>query len=545
MPAEEKTEVASGAFIGLSFGTLYSTICIVGKDGLDETIANEDGHRNIPSCVAYTSHDELVGTQAKLQAIRNPRNTIVHFRNLLAREYPSSRSNALCSFEHADVAAHQKEHRLSIVPSLGNSSEPAYEIDSWESEDPDAEPTKRLVTPLQITQTFLEGMKVTAEHYLGREVLGCVISDPTSFDKAQTDALVTATKNSGFKHVFTIKEPVAAALSFEKESAKIDKKVLVLDFGGHNFNVSLLSSNKGVYTILASEDDFKLGGVHLDEILVGLVADEFKRKTRMDLRENRRSLMKLRTACEQTKRALSQRDMAPCSVESLYEGMDHTGTINRGRFDALAEPLFQRCASLIKKTLEKNKVAASELDSVILVGGSSKVPRYQAVVKGLFPEGTVFHMSSDPDESISMGCNIQARLIQEVGVSEYTEACLNEKLTRGIAYTCKDIGIADADGNMCVIIPRSVPVPCLRTVHFSNAVKGQEELFMALYEGDNAKVSKNSVLAEVVLSGIPKTTEVGECDLEVSFSIEKDMTLHVFCKEKKSGKTLQCDIKKH
>jgi molecular chaperone DnaK (HSP70) len=214
-------------------------------------------------------------------------------------------------------------------------------------------------------------MKTTAEQYMGRPVEGCVISEPTSFDASQTASLISASKAAGFKQVFTIKEPIAAALAFQEASTKIDKKVLVLDFGGHNFNVSLLSSNKGVYTIMATEDDFKLGGVHLDDILVDMVAGEFMRKTKMDLKENRRSVMKVKVACEQTKRALSQRDMAPCSIESIHEGMDFSTSINRSRFELLAEPLFQRCALLVKKTLEKNKLSSSDLDSVCFIFSSN------------------------------------------------------------------------------------------------------------------------------------------------------------------------------
>jgi heat shock protein 1/8 len=462
-------------------------------------------------------------------------------------------SNLHSSIDHPDVAAHQKAHRLAIVPNPSKESEPAYEVDCWNEEDPDAEPTKQCFTPSQITTKFLERMKTTAEQYMGRPVAGCVISDPTSFDAAQTASLISASKAAGFKQVFTIKEPIAAALAFEEECTKIDKKVLVLDFGGHNFNVSLLSSNKGVYTIMASEDDFKLGGVHLDDILVDMVANEFMRKTKLDLKENRRSIMKVKVASEQTKRALSQKDMAPCSIESLHEGMDFSTSINRSRFELLAEPLFQRCASLVKKTLEKNKMSANDLDSVcfkfdlmmkvILVGGSSKVPRYQAVIRSLFNESVNFYIDSDPDESISKGCNMQARIIQDAGVPNYIAALKDEKLTHGVAYTCKDIGIADASGKMCVVIPGETPVPCLRTVRFSNSVEGQDDLFLSLYEGVNEVAGKNAVLAEIVMSGIGAGA-VGTVQLDVTFAVEMDMTLHVMAKDKASGKSVNCTVKK-
>jgi len=325
---------------------------------------------------------------------------------------------------------------------------------------------------------------------------------------------------------------------------KVDKMVLVLDFGGHNFNVSLLSSNKGLYTILASEDDLKLGGVHLDDVLVNLAADEFKRKTRMNVRDNRRSIMKLKAACEQTKRALSQRDMAPCSVESLYEGMDYHGSINRSRFEAEAEPLFQRCTKLVLKTLEKQHLAPHKVDTVIMVGGSAKVPRFQTVIRSLFSEDIQIFVDSDPDESIAKGCITQASIIESTGIENYTAALADTSLTSHIPYTSKDIGLADANGNLCVIIPHGTPVPVLRTLRFSNSVKNQTDLFLAVYEGNDQVASNNALMAEIVISDLPESLGVGEAMLDVTFSIEKNFTLHVVAKEKASGKSVKCEIKK-
>ncbi|KAJ3228104.1 Major heat shock 70 kDa protein Bb [Clydaea vesicula] len=519
-------------FIGISFGTLNSSISVIGKDGEFETIANEDGMRNIPSCVAFTSHDELVGTQAKLQAIRNPRNTIVHFRNLLSR-----------SFDSEDVKSHLKDHRLPIVSSPDDESAPVYEVDFWEN--PSDEPTKQYLSPKQITTKYLEKMKSTAEAYLGQKVDGCVLSTPTCFDDGQNLALEEAAKESGFDTVFLIKEPVAAAISFSNESPKIDKLNLVLDLGGHNFNVTVLSSNKGLYSIVDTRDDNKLGGVQLDEVLVNLVVDEFKRKTKMNLRENRRSLLKLRNACEQTKRALSHREVAPCSIESLHEGIDHHGSINRSRFELQAEPLFKRCTALVMETLAANDLTANDIDEVFLVGGCSKIPRYQAFIQSIFANSpdTRIRIESNPDEAISKGCIAQAAIIIESGLDHYTAAYNDISLTTNVPHTTKSIGIADHNGDMVVLIAKETPIPVRRIVEFSNSIKNQKELYLAVYEGENKVAAKNALLAEIVVSDLTENLEVGEAKLEVTFTIEKDKILHVVAKEKKMGKTLKVIFK--
>ncbi|KAJ1343465.1 hypothetical protein BSLG_001963 [Batrachochytrium salamandrivorans] len=257
--------------VGISFGTVYSSVSIISKDGKSgETIANEDGDRQIPSYVAFTSHEELCGTQAHLQAMTNPRSTIFHFRNILGKE-----------FNDSEVQLQSKKHPFTIVKSEQVATLPVYEV------------TLK--------------MKDTAEYFLGSKVDGCVISIPPHFEESQKLDLLAATKEAGFEVAYP-------------------------------FNVTVLSSHDGLYTIESSIDEADLGGISFNELLVEFVCQEFKRKTKIDIKDNRRAIQKLHKACERAKRALTRQDTAPCSVESLYDGMDYSGNINRGRFEMLAEP---------------------------------------------------------------------------------------------------------------------------------------------------------------------------------------------------------------
>ncbi|KAJ3277489.1 Hsp70 protein that interacts with Zuo1p, partial [Borealophlyctis nickersoniae] len=346
---QSEGETQGPVYIGISFGTLYSSLALLGKDGRGQTVANEDGDRNIPSYYAFTGHEELAGSQAKIQAISNPSGTIVQFRNLLGKK-----------FDDEEVQHHSRSLPMNIVALPTDATIPAYEVESWA--DPDAEePVREHHTVGEVTTKFFGKMKETAENLLGKSVEGVVISIPPHFEDEQKAALLKCTKDAGFQKAYAIHEPVAAALAFDTapqfqniaSSSKPDRIIAVLDLGGHQFNVSILACNDGVYTILASLDDYKLGGVHFDEILVNWVKQEFKRKTKMDFSDNRRALTKARAACEQTKRALTRQDMAPCSIESLYEGMDFHGSINRGRFEMMAEPLYGRCGELVKATLKE------------------------------------------------------------------------------------------------------------------------------------------------------------------------------------------------
>ncbi|KAI8835273.1 heat shock protein 70 family [Chytriomyces cf. hyalinus JEL632] len=530
---------AESVFIGIGFGTLNSTIAIVGKDNNGETIANEDGDRIIPSYVAYTGYEELVGSQAKIQAMSNQKGTIVQFKSLLGLK-----------FEDEEVQHHSSALAMTITQHPTDSHTPVYEVEEYESEEAEESTTKH-VSVSTVTTTYLAKLKETAEGFLGKTVTGCVVSVPAHFAAKSKQALIKAATDAGFAHVHTIVEPVAAALAFDvnavvknTSSEKADRMVLVVDLGGHQFNVTLLSANNGLYSVVSSFDDHKLGGVHFDEVLVGYIKDEFKRKTKTDIGNNRRSLAKLRSACEQTKRMLSQKDTAPCSVDSLYDGIDFHGQVIRGRFENLAEPLFQRCADLIRQALKEGGVAAaSGVDEVLFVGGSSRIPRFQQVIGGLFPETTKIRTDVEPDEAIGNGAAIQAGIIVAAAADgvDYVAASTNKDVTE-LAHLNHSVGLETASGAFVKVIPRLTPVPARRAVEFSNAVKGQTEVYLAVYEGEDSVAKKNTLLAEIVVSDLPEGLAVGAAKIDITFLIEKDEVLQVVAKERTEGKALKVKV---
>ncbi|RKO87117.1 heat shock protein 70 family [Blyttiomyces helicus] len=525
-------------FIGISFGTLYSSIAILGKNGLAEAIANEDGDRQIPSYVAFCGHgEELAGSQARVQAMSNPTGTIVQFRNLLGK-----------TFDDEEVQAHSQKLPMNIVASPEDATVPVYEVESYP--DDSDEPVRDHHSVVEVSAKYLRKLKETAENFLGTPVDGVVISIPAHFEDVQKAALMQATKEAGFETAYPVHEPVAAALAFDAAtgatsspaSTKIDKNVLVLDLGGHQFNVTALANNAGIYTVLASKDDPALGGVHFDEILMNFVKQEFKRKTKLDVSDNRRALSKLRSACDQTKRSLSRQDSAPCSVESLCEGMDYHGNINRNRFEMLAEPLYARAATVIHATLEEANVPIDRVDEVLFVGGSSRMPRFQTAVKSLFPNAAL-RTDVEPDEAISTGCATQAAILL-ASTTDYPAAAINKDITDA-RHVAKTLGVEVAGGAFAPLIPAHAPIPARRTAVFGVSADGQREIFVAVYEGEDAVAKKNTLLAEVVLSDLPEGLNRGEGNVEVTFTIEQDQVLTVLAKEKTTGHHVRVKVNHH
>ncbi|ORY42777.1 HSP70-domain-containing protein [Rhizoclosmatium globosum] len=530
---------ANDVFIGIGFGTLNSTIAIVGKDQGGETIANEDGDRIIPSYVAYTGYETIVGSQAKIQAMSNAKGTIVQFKSLLGLK-----------LEDEEVQHHIEKLSTTIVAHPSDAHQPAYEVEEYESEEAEESVTKH-ISVNAVTATYLAKLKETAEGYLGKSVNGAVISVPAHFAEKSKAALIQSAKEAGFNKVHTVVEPVAAALCFDHAStvkasttaSKQDRLILVVDLGGHQFNVTLLSANNGLYSVISSLDDYKLGGVHFDEVLVNYIKDEFKRKTKQDISGNRRALAKLRSACEQTKRMLSQKDTAPCSVDSLYDGIDFHGPVVRGRFENLAEPLFQRCAELIKQALKEGGASAESIDEVLFVGGSTRIPRFQQVIRNLFPESTEVRTDVEPDEAIGNGAAIQAGIIvaAEAEGVDYAAAAVNKEVVE-LPHLNHSVGLEVANGAFVKIIPRLTPIPARRAFEFSNSTKGQTEVYLAVYEGEDAVAKKNSLLAEIVLTDLPEGLAAGAAKIDVTFVIEKDEVLQVIAKERTEGKQLKVKV---
>ena len=280
-----------------------------------------------------------------------------------------------------------------------------------------------------------------------------------------------------------------------------------------------------------------LGGIAFDEVLVEFVRQEFKKKYKADVSENRRSMQKLRVACERTKRALSRQDTAPCAVESLYDGLDYNGTILRGRFDMMAEPLYVKCKEAVLSTLKACQLTPDQVDEVILIGGSSRMPRFQSSMKSLFSsEKTEFRSDVEPDEAISIGCALQAKIFLENKIDFTT---IDDKIAHADHLT-KSVGLAAQDGTFVPFIPKGTPLPVRRELSF-NLPDGQTEVYLTVFEGENTVAKDNVLLAEAVLSDLVQENKEKRV-VNVVFTIELDKTFSVTLSEKSSGQKLKFKI---
>jgi len=447
---------------------------------------------------------------------------------------------------------------MPLVPSPHDSSIPVYEIETINPENPDETITSHL-TVIDVTAKYLASLKMTAENFSGEKIKGCVLSIPFHFEDQQQRALIEAAKLAGFSTVYEIHEAAAAALAFHsvthglgpivntsnatgKENANLDKLLLVLDLGGSQYKVTLISANAGTFTILSSAEDTQLGGSAFDKVLADSFAKEFKRKTKFDIEENRRSKSKLLSASEVTKRLLSRNETSPCHVESLHEGLDFSTSINRGKFEMLIDHLLNQCLRVTQQAMEEGDIFSHQIDEVLLVGGCARMPRFQTKIKTLFPPSTLFRTDIEPDQAISHGCANQAFLVTTCNFDLETIASKPEFTV--VPHLVKSIGIAGASNEMIVLFPRHLQLPARRTLLFSNVSSDQTEMYMAIYEGEDlGNVRNNSLLAEVVIGDLVTEESIGKRSIiEVTFEIESDKVLNVIAKTKGEKKGMKVKI---
>jgi heat shock protein 1/8 len=474
---------------------------------LPEPIANEDGERQIPSFVAFTGHEVLCGTQAKLQSLANPKRTISNFRDIIGKEYHESLS---CG---------------KVTITADDQNLPIFQINT---NDDDLE----YYSVHDITSRYLQKLKETAEFILSTNVDECVISIPAHFEDNQKKELLRAAGTAGFTKVYPIHEPVAAAIAFEKEQEKLDQQILVLDLGAHQFNVTLLSYHDGLYSVQDSKEFNEQSGNAFDTVLVEFIVQEFRKKYKVDISDNRRSMQKLRIACERTKRSLSYQETAPCAVESLYDGLDYNGTIIRGRFEHMADKIFNACKDSVLETLQANNISANNIDKVLIVGGSSKIPRFLQLMQTLFPSETEFCTNVEPDEAISIGCALQGKIFAENDVQlDSVEPIV------AVDHLISTLGVEAINGKCVPLIPKGTPLPVRRELSFALA-DDQTQAYVAVYEGEGNLVKDNKLVAQVVLSEIPLAAERV---IEVVFTIEDHLVVSL--SEKQSGQRVKVKVK--
>ena len=491
--------------IGIDLGTTYSCVAVFQQNRV-EIIANDQGNRTTPSVVAFNDSERLIGDSAKNQASTNSTNTVFDAKRLIGRK-----------FSDRIVQDDIRHWPFKVVQ--GPDNKPLVEV-TFKGE------SKRFSAE-EISACVLTKMKETAEAYLGHPVKQAVVIVPAYFNDSQRQATKDAGVIAGLNVIRVLNEPTAAAMAYglDKIGAK-EQKVLVFDFGGGTFDVSLLSIEDGFYEVKAVNGDSHLGGEDLDNRLVDHFAQEFKRKHNKDILTNPRALRRLRTACERAKRTLSSATQAAIEIESLHEGVDFMSQITRAKFEDLCADLFRNTLECVDRVMTDGKVSKGQIDQVVLVGGSTRIPKVQQMLSEYF-NGKELNKSVNPDEAVAYGAAIQAAIL--TGVQDDR---LNKMVLVDVAALT--LGIETAGGIMAPVIPRNTQIPTKKTQIFSTYSDNQTTCEIKIYEGERARTQDNRLLGSFMLSGIPPMPR-GQAKIEITLDVDSNSILNCTAEDKTNG----------
>ena len=507
--------MAEGVFpgaIGIDLGTTYS--CVATYDSAVEIIANEQGNRVTPSFVAFTPEERLIGDAAKNQAALNPKNTVFDAKRLIGRRF--------------DEESVQKDIKTWPFTVIEKDDAPFVEVEYLGE--------KKTFAPQEISSMVLTKMKEIAEAKIGQKVEKAVITVPAYFNDAQRQATKDAGAIAGLNVLRIINEPTAAAIAYGLGAGKSDKErhVLIFDLGGGTFDVSLLHLAGGVFTVKSTAGDTHLGGQDFDTNLLEFFKADFQKKTGKDISSDARALRRLRTAAEKAKRTLSSVATTTVEVDSLFDGEDFSINISRARFEAINDALFKSTLEPVEQVLKDAKIAKNQIDEVVLVGGSTRIPKVQKLLSDFF-DGKQLEKSINPDEAVAYGAAVQGAILTGQSTSEDTK----DLLLLDVAPL--SLGVAMQGNVFAPVVPRNTTVPTIKRRTFTTVADHQTTVQFPVYQGERVNCAENTLLGEFDLKNIPPMP-AGEPVLEAIFEVDANGILKVTAVEKSTGKSANITI---
>ncbi|XP_010475731.1 PREDICTED: probable mediator of RNA polymerase II transcription subunit 37b isoform X1 [Camelina sativa] len=498
--AIEAEEQKIGTVIGIDLGTTYSCVGVYHNKHV-EIIANDQGNRITPSWVAFTDTERLIGEAAKNQAAKNPERTVFDPKRLMGRK-----------FDDPDV---QRDIKFLPYKVVNKDGKPYIQV-KVKGED-------KVFSPEEISAMILTKMKETAEAFLGKKIKDAVITVPAYFNDAQRQATKDAGAIAGLNVVRIINEPTGAAIAYGLDKKDGESNILVYDLGGGTFDVSILTIDNGVFEVLSTSGDTHLGGEDFDHRVMDYFIKLVKKKYNKDISKDHKALGKLRRECELAKRALSNQHQVRVEIESLFDGVDFSEPLTKARFEELNMDLFKKTLEPVKKALEDAKLKKSQIDEIVLVGGSTRIPKIQQLLKDFF-DGKEPNKGTNPDEAVAYGAAVQGGVLSGEGGEETQNILL-------LDVSPLSLGIETVGGVMTNIIPRNTAIPTRKSKVFTTYEDQQTTVTIRVYEGERSMTKDNRELGKFDLTGIIPAPR-GVPQIEVTFEVDANGILQVKAEDK-------------